>query len=131
MATGPAAATANALLDAVFNATNYTAPTEVWIKLHNGDPGSAGTSNAFTDTTRKQLSSGAASAGAIASDAALTWTSITATGTEDPTHWSAWTASSGGAFLWSGTLTSNPVVTGDTLTISSGDLDVSFTNIAA
>ena len=38
MTVGLAAATANSLLDALFNATNYTAPTAIWMKLHVGDP---------------------------------------------------------------------------------------------
>lgn len=125
MATGLAAATANSLLDALVNATNYTAPTNVWIKLHVGDPGAAGTSNAATETTRKELSSAAASGGAVASDSALTWTSVA--GTEDFTHYSAWTASTAGTFLFSGTITANAVTTGDTFTIPSGDFDLSLT----
>ncbi len=124
MATGLAAAVANAWLDALGNATNYTAPTEFWIKLHTGEPGSAGTSNAATETTRKQASFGAAASGAISNDAALTWTNVAAS--EDYTHWSAWTASSGGSFLCSGTVTANAVTSTDTFTIPIGDLDMSL-----
>lgn len=124
MATGLAPATANAFLDALGNATNYTAPTEFWVKLHTGDPGSAGTSNAATETTRKQVSFGAASGGAISNDAAITWTNVA--GSEDYTHWSGWTASTGGTFLFSGTVTANAVTTGDTFTVAVGDLDLTL-----
>lgn len=124
MATGLAAAVANAWLDALGNATNYTAPTAFWIKLHTGEPGSAGTSNAATETTRKQASFGAAASGAISNDADLTWTNVAAS--EDYTHWSAWTASSGGSFLCSGTVTANAVTSTDTFTIPIGDLDMSL-----
>ena len=124
MATGLATATANAFLDALCNATSYSV-AEVWIKLHTGDPGSAGTSNAATETTRKAASFSAAASGAITNDAALTWTTVA--GTEDYTHYTAWTASSNGTFLFSGTVTANAVVTGDTFTIAIGDLDLSFT----
>lgn len=123
MAVGLAAATANSFLDALCNATSYSV-TEVWIKLHTGDPGAAGTSNAATETTRKQASFSAASSGAITSDGALTWTNVA--GTEDYTHYSAWTASSAGTFLFSGTVTANAVVAGDTFTVAIGDLDLSF-----
>lgn len=124
MATGLSAATANSLLDALGNATNYTAPSAFWLKLHTGDPGSAGTSNAATETTRKQVSFGAASGGTMSNDAAVTWTSVS--GSEDFTHWSAWSASSGGTFLCSGTITANAVTTGDTFEIPVADIDLSF-----
>jgi hypothetical protein len=123
MATGLATATCNAFLDALCNNTSY-AITEVWIKLHVGDPGAAGTSNPATETTRKQASFSAAASGAITSDGALSWTNVA--GTEDYTHYTAWTASSGGTFLFSGTVTANAVVAGDTFTIAVGDLDLSF-----
>lgn len=124
MATGLSATVANAFLDALGNASNYTAPTAFWVKLHVGDPGSAGTSNAATETTRKQASFAAASGGAITTDAALTWTGVA--GTEDFTHWSAHDASTAGNFLCSGTITANSVTAGDTFTLASSDLDLSL-----
>lgn len=124
MAVGLAPSVANAFLDALTNGTNYTAPTACWIKLHVGDPGAAGTANPATETTRKQLSTGAASSGATSSAAALTWTSVA--GSEDYTHYSAWTASTAGSFLFSGTITANAVAIGDTFTIPVGDLDLAF-----
>jgi len=124
MATGLAAATCASVLDAICNATSYSV-AEVWIKLHVGDPGAAGTSNAATETTRKQASFSAASSGAITSDGALTWTNVA--GTEDFTHYTAWTASSGGTFLFSGTVTANAVTAGDTFVVASGDLDLTLT----
>lgn len=128
MATGLAPAVANALLDALGNATNYTAPTEFWIELHIGDPGAAGAANAATETTRKQVSFGAAAGGAMSNDAALTWAGVT--GSEDYTHWSAWDASVAGNFLCSGAMTANAVLVGDTFTIPVGDLDLTFSTAA-
>ena len=75
MATGLSAYLCNSFLDALGNNTSY-AVTQVYIKLHVGDPGAAGTSNAATETTRKAVSFGAASTGAIASDADISWTNI-------------------------------------------------------
>ena len=125
MAVGFAPATANSLLDALARAVNYTAPTAVWVKLHIGDPGSAGTANAATETTRKQGTFGTGAAGgAISNTAALTWTAVA--GSEDYTHYSVWTASTAGTFLWSGTVTANPVTAADDFTIAIGDLDLSF-----
>jgi hypothetical protein len=124
MATGLATATCNSILDAICNATSYSI-SEVWIKLHVGDPGAAGTSNAATETTRKQASFSAAASGAITSDGALSWTNVA--GTEDYTHYTAWTASTNGTFLFSGTVTANAVTAADSFTVAAGDLDLALT----
>lgn len=124
MAVGMSAYTADAFLDALCNNTSF-AVTTVYVKLHTGDPGSAGTANAATETTRKAASFAASSSGAIASDADITWTSIS--GSEDATHFSLWDASTAGNFLGSGTITANAYTAGDDYTIPSGDLDLTLT----
>ena len=124
MATGVSSYLANAWLDAVGNNTSF-AVTTVYVKLHVGDPGANGTSNAATETTRKAASFAAASTGSIASDAAITWTNIA--GSQDATHFTAWDNVSAGNFLFSGTITANAYTAGDTFTISSGALTVSLT----
>lgn len=124
MATGISNSLANSLLDAVGNATAFSVLTP-YIKLHTGDPGSAGTSNAATETTRKLVSFAAASSGSIASDADVSWTNIL--GSEDATHFTVWTAIVAGTFLFSGTITANAYVAGDTYTIASGSLTASLT----
>ena len=124
MATGVSSYLANAWLDAVGNATSFSVAT-VYVKLHVGDPGANGTSNAATETTRKEASFAAASSGSIASDAAITWTNIA--GSQDATHFTAWDNVSAGNFLFSGTITANAYTAGDTFTISSGSLTVSLT----
>lgn len=128
MAVGLAPATANALLNALGNATNYTADAEVWIQLHVGDPGAAGTSNTATETTRKLTSFGAASGGSMANDSSVSWTNIS--GSQDATHFSAWSASSSGTFRWSGLITANAYVAGDTLTYGVGAFTTSFNTAA-
>jgi hypothetical protein len=124
MATGLSSYLANKFLDAVGNGTAYSA-ANVYIKLHTGDPGANGTANAATETTRKEVTFAAASSGAIASDAAVTWTNIA--GTEDATYFTAWDNASAGNFLFSGTITGNAYVAGDTYTIPSGSLTASLT----
>ena len=124
MATGISNYLANKWLDALGNATAFSVTT-AYVKLHTGDPGAAGTSNAATETTRKSASFAAAANGAIASDADLTWTNIA--GSEDATHFSAWDNLTTGNFLFSGTITGNPYTAGDTYTIASGALNVSLT----
>ena len=124
MATGLSTYLCNSFLDALGNNTSY-AVTQVYIKLHVGDPGSAATANAATETTRKSVSFAAASAGAIASDADISWTNIA--GSQDATHFTAWDNISAGNFLFSGTITGNAYTAGDTYTISSGNLSASLT----
>lgn len=124
MATGISNYLANSWLDALGNATSYSVSV-VYVKLHVGDPGSAGTSNAATETTRKAASFAAASTGALASDAALTWTNIA--GSQDATHFTAWDSLTTGNFLFSGTITANAYSAGDTFNIASGSLSVSLT----
>lgn len=116
MALGFSSAQADAILDGFGNATAYTGASTPFVKLHTGSPGSAGTSNAAGETTRKALSFGASSGGTMANDTALTWTSVASS--ETYTHFSVWTASSAGTFLASGTVTSNAVTAGDTFTVA-------------
>ncbi len=130
MAVGLAAATANAILNGIARSATWTEPAEFWLKLHTGDPGSAGTANAATETTRKQVTFGnAAASGAIANTVAVTWTNVA--GSEDYTHWSAWDASTAGNFIMSGTMTANAVTAADTFEIPIGDLDLTVTSLAA
>jgi len=124
MAEGMSTATANAILNAIGNATAYSL-TNVYMKLHTGAPGSAGTANAATETTRKVVSFGAASTGQMQNDAAITWTSIA--GSQDATHFSLWDDVSAGNFVGSGTITAASYTAGDTYTVLIGGLLLSLT----
>ena len=123
MATGLSAYLANSFLNALGNATAYSV-TLPYIKLHVGDPGADGTNNPAVETTRKSVSFAVASAGAIASDADITWTNID--GSEDATFFTAWDDLTAGNFLFSGTITGNAYTAGDTYTILSGSLTASL-----
>jgi hypothetical protein len=124
MATGLSSYLANKFLDAVGNATAYSA-ADVYIKLHTGDPGANGTANPATETTRESVSFGAATGGGLTSDADVSWTNIA--GSEDATFFTAWDNSTAGNFLFSGAITGNPYTAGDTFTIPSGSLTASLT----
>jgi hypothetical protein len=125
VAVGLAVGVANAILDALCRSVTWSEPDAVYVQLHIGDPGAAGTSNPATETTRMQGTFGsAADAGAISNTAALTWTSVSAD--EDYTHISVWSAATDGTFLFSGTVTANAVTTGDTFVLPIGDVDVSL-----
>lgn len=113
MAEGWSSTAGNAALDTLGS-------TYSWVKLHVGAPGSAGTANPATETTRKQVTWASASGGSKASSADLVWTNVA--GSEDFTHYTVWTASTAGTFGFSGTITANAVTAGDTFTIPSGSL---------
>lgn len=125
MAVGFATATANAILDALCRSVAWSDPAELWVKLHIGDPGAAGTANAATETTRKQATFGtAAAAGSISNTLAMTWTNVA--GSEDYTHASVWDASTAGTFVFSGTITADAVTATNTFTIDVGGITVSL-----
>lgn len=117
---------ANATLN-VYRNTAHAAIAQVYVKLHTGDPGSAGASNAAAVTTRSAVNFSAPSAGSMAESNVPTW-SMTAT--ETITHISLWDASTSGNFLQSLALSaSKAVASGDTLNLST--LTLNFTPIAA
>jgi hypothetical protein len=101
------------------------AVTEVWVKLHKGDPGEAGTSNAAGETTRKKATFAAPSGGQIKTSAKLEWTNVSTT--ETYSHVSLWDAETAGNCLWTGALSaSKSVETGDTFIIASENLTLSL-----
>ncbi len=120
---------ANKWLD-MLAGTAFTAPASANVKLHTGDPGSAGTSNASAETTRKALTWSAASAGSKAIAATLPSWATWSAGSETISHISVWDNISAGNFLFSVALTASKSVTnGDTLNLTS--LTFAFTPIAA
>lgn len=121
---------ANKVLNHMLRAVSSTAPAGNFVKLHTGDPGSAGTANASSVTTRPSLTFSAASAGACASSNTPSWTSWAGTSPETVTDIGVWDASSAGTFLYSIALTASKTVqTGDTLTLTS--VSVSLAPLAA
>lgn len=105
----------NAYLDTLRNQS--LAVSAVYVKLHTGDPGEAGTSNAATESTRKLISFSAASSGSMASSATVEWTNVSTT--ETYSHFSLWDNVSAGNCLWAGALGSSAAVTaGDTFQIT-------------
>lgn len=131
MATGLGSSTAQGILNELCNAGSWTIPTSFWVKLHLGDPGAAGTSNAASNTTRQSASfSSAAAGGTITTSADITWTSVSAT--ESYSHVSFWDASSGGVLLATDNLeVTRGLTAGDNFTIAAGDIDISIAAIAA
>lgn len=130
MATGIASGQANAILDAYCRSVAYSDPVSFNVKLHTGDPGADGTSNAATETTRKAATFGAASGGSATTTGALSWTNVA--GTETYTHVSYWSDISAGTFLGSDSLnTPRSVTAGDNFDIAAGALTVTLGSLAA
>ncbi len=120
---------ANKWLD-MLAGTAFTAPTNTYVKLHTGDPGSAATSNASANTTRVILAWSAAASGAKAITATLPQWATWAAGSETISHISVWDNLTTGNFLFSAALTSSKSITnGDTLNLTS--LSITFTPLAA
>lgn len=112
MADGLSATNANTAL------TNWTT-SAVFIQLHTGDPGSAGTSNVSSTTTREAVTWGTASAGSITASNTPAWPSWAGTNNEVVTDISFWSASTSGTFEFSITLSSSATMaTTDTLSIT-------------
>ena len=118
MATGLHTANlANKWLD-MLRGVAFAAPAGLYMKLHTGDPGAAGTANASGTTTRMAITLSAASGGSISMSGTLSWTSWAA-GTETISHVSLWDNVSAGIVLWTGALASSKTVNnGDTLNIT-------------
>jgi hypothetical protein len=130
MAVGIAAATLNSWLDGLCRSVTWTEPAGFFVKLHTGDPGAAGASNAAGETDRVAVTFSAASGGAITNSADVTWTAVSTA--ETYSHVSFWDASVAGNFLGSDDLAvSRTVAVGDNFTIAAGDLDLAITPVAA
>lgn len=122
---------ANAWLNAIRSGgSTMTVVPGTFVKLHTGDPGSAGASNAAAgSTTRVAVTQAAASGGSIAlNGTAPVWTNG---GTSETiTHISVWDASTSGNFLYSAALSASQAwVSSNTFTLTG--LTVALTPLAA
>lgn len=114
----------NKILDATLRNVSF-AVAAVYVKLHIGDPGEAGTANAAGNTTRQAATFAAASGGVATSNADITWTNVSTT--ETYSYASLWDASTAGNCLWTGPLSAaKAVILGDTFSILSGNLTVTL-----
>lgn len=115
----------NEVLDHVLAVGAYTAPSNLYVKLHIGAPGEAGTANAATETTRAAVTFNAASGGTSTNATGPSWTNVSTT--ETYTHFSIWDNSTAGNCLIVGALSASVAVTaGDNFSIPAGSLSVSL-----
>lgn len=101
--------------------------SEVWLQLHVGPPGAAGTSNVAVNNTRVELTGSLERLASGQIDNSLEVDqSASAPATETYTHWSLWSASSGGTFALSGLIAGDASVsTGDPVKFAAHTLVVS------
>lgn len=125
MTVGVVEARANSFLNTL-RGTNHTAVANVFVKLHTGDPGAAGTANASSETDRPQVTFAAPSGGSMSmTGTAPSWAAWDQ-GAQAITHISLWDANTAGNFLQSVALSSTVnVVNGNTLTLSALTLSAS------
>lgn len=127
---GLKASVRNALVNALVNQTDYTAPTSVYVSLHTGDPGDTGANEVSGGSyARANATSSfpAASSGSSANDVAIQYT--TASGSwSTVSHCGLWDAVTTGNFLGGGSLSSSKAIaSGDTASFAIGNLTVSIT----
>jgi hypothetical protein len=112
------------LLDHVFAGAAYTPPTNIYAKLHLGDPGEDGTANPAAETTRVEVTF-AAGTNPIANNAEVLWENVSTT--ETYSHFSLWDNSTAGNPLGYGALTASKAVTaGEDARFAVGALTVSL-----
>lgn len=106
----------NKLIAHTFGGSAFTQPSSWYVKLHTGDPGETGTSNAATETTRKSATfTVSTSTASLAST--LSWTNVAAG--ETYSYVSIWDASTAGNCLGSGALTAaKTVAAGDSFDLT-------------
>lgn len=115
---GPSAATNADFLGIILNGAADVGPHgPLFIQLHLGNPGAAGTSNPAANTTRQPAGTWTGSGGTWHNAAAIAWT---VTAAETYTNMSLWTAATGGTFVGSGTISGGTVTNPSTFTIAIG-----------
>jgi hypothetical protein len=121
---GPSSSLATDMLKLFTN--NSPGSYSAWYaQLHTGEPGSAGTANVSSVTTRESISWNAPSGGSVTSSNTQTWSSW-AGSADTLSYVSIWSASSSGTFYDSIALSSSPTMaSGDTIEIT--EITITFT----
>jgi hypothetical protein len=125
MADNVSAGVANSILDAMLNGNSFGGFFATYAQLHNGAPGAAGTANAANGGTRQPAGTFSAPAGGTTHNtAAINWTAVTAN--ETYTHVTLWSASTGGTFIASGSITAGAILIGQNFQIPASGMSVTL-----
>ena len=114
----------NDLLDHILSISSWTMPAGCYVSLHTADPSDTGASECTGGSYARQgdTAFSAAVGGASDNDSDISFTNMPAC---TVTHVGIWDSATVGTFLLGGSLDASKVVnSGDTFTISAGDLDV-------
>lgn len=114
------------ILESIFKNTAFTPPSSLHLALYTSNPTADNTGTELTggSYSRKLITFAASSGGTIASNAAVTFSSLSAA---TITHFGVLSASSGGNLLVYGAFASPiSVNTGDDLTLASGAVSFSL-----
>lgn len=113
-------------LEDLLKALKNEVPTkreEIWVKLHTGDPGAAGTANVATEATRKKVTLTGTTT--LKNSGAVEWTAVSTT--EEYKWVSIWTASTAGTFLGRGELEAAKAVSaGDTAKLAAEGFSITI-----
>jgi hypothetical protein len=128
MAVGVSPFLANGWLNTIKSTgTSFNIAGNIYTELHTGSPGSAGTANISSTTTRPTMQFTTATTGVLLSTSSPSWASWAGTNGEVVTNISFWDTSLGpnGNFLWSASLSSSKTInTGDTFTLTTATLTI-------
>jgi hypothetical protein len=113
----------NDVLDKVLRGVDFTSPSPLYLSLHDGDPGTNGSNElSASPYARQETAFDAASGGQCVNSNQETFDIGEST---TVSHVGLWDASTGGNFLWRGTLDLNKnVEDGDQILFDAGDVTV-------
>ncbi len=101
-------------------------PDTLYVQLHTGAPGTAGTGNVAGESSRQSFTRTTPAAGVARNVGVILWESAAAT--ETVTHVTVWTASTGGTALFGDALPSSVAVgVGENIEIAAEALSITFT----
>lgn len=124
---------ANKILNCVFRNTLLTGPAALWLMLHTGPPGPAGTANVANANARKQVLGGTGAGFAVAATGQITNAGdiafLSVASTQVYSHASIWDNAThpNGDFIISGSLVGSATINND-FTITTGQLVISLAN---
>jgi hypothetical protein len=125
MADGLSTTTADDALNAIVGTSTNQANAANYVQLHTGDPGSAGTTDVSSVTTREAQAWGSASSGSVSATDTPTWSDWGGTNGEIVTDISHWSISSSGTFGFSVELSASVTMdTGNELEITSDSVSI-------
>ena len=125
MADNVAVGVANSILNALVNGSAFAGFSATYAQLHTGAPGASGTANIAGNNVRQAAGVFAAPAGGSTTNSgAINWTSVSTS--ETYSHVSLWSASSGGTFIASGSITAGAILAGQNFPIPAGGLSVTL-----